>query len=70
MLKTWFLLIVWQLDAEEAVDSVPVMEDTEMNDSKSKSFTTYTETAAGVSFKMVAIPGGTFSMGSNDGESS
>ncbi|MBP9134501.1 MAG: SUMF1/EgtB/PvdO family nonheme iron enzyme [Saprospiraceae bacterium] len=54
---------------EEAVDSVPVMEDTEMNDSKSKSFTTYTETAAGVSFKMVAIPGGTFSMGSNDGGS-
>jgi hypothetical protein len=53
---------------EEAVDSVPVMEDTEMNDSKSKSFTTYTETAAGVSFKMVAIPGGIFSMGSNDGE--
>jgi formylglycine-generating enzyme required for sulfatase activity/predicted Ser/Thr protein kinase len=54
---------------EEAVDSVPVMEDTEMNDSKSKSFTTYTETAAGVSFKMVAIPGGIFSMGSNDGGS-
>ncbi len=35
----------------------------------SASHTTYTETVAGVSFKMVAIPGGTFSMGSNDGES-
>jgi formylglycine-generating enzyme required for sulfatase activity len=35
----------------------------------SASHTTYTETVAGVSFKLVAIPGGTFSMGSNDGES-
>ena len=29
----------------------------------------FIESVAGVSFKMVAIPGGTFSMGSNDGES-
>jgi formylglycine-generating enzyme required for sulfatase activity len=29
----------------------------------------YTETVSGVSFKMIAIKGGTFQMGSNDGES-
>ena len=38
------------------------------NSTTSASHTTYTETVAGVSFKMVAIPGGTFFMGSNDGD--
>jgi len=33
------------------------------------SLITYTESVDGVSFKMVAIPGGTFSMGSNNGSS-
>ena len=47
----------------------PTLSTTVENIGAPGNFTTYTETINGISFKMLAISGGSFEMGSNDGDS-
>lgn len=56
-------VVFWQITHNRTFDT------SSTNKHTSTSFTTYTETVNGVSFKMVTIPGGSFDMGSNEGDS-